>query len=88
MHDILEGVLLYCIKELLKIYIHTKRYFTLDELNRRILVFDYGYHNDSNKPAQIQAVKLASGDNSLKQHGKQALRATVSPHSAVLELLD
>ena len=33
MHDILEGSLQYEVKELLKYFIHTEKYFTLDELN-------------------------------------------------------
>ena len=70
MHDILEGVLQYCTKEALKVFIFEKKFFTLEELNKRIISFDYGYHNDTNKPAQIQRKKLLSGDNSLKQHGE------------------
>ena len=69
MHDILEGVLQYVIKELLKVFIFEKKYFRLDDLNGRIATFDFGYHNDTNKPAPIQAQKLTSNDNSLKQHG-------------------
>ena len=70
MHDILEGVLQYCVKEVLKVFINIKHFFTLGELNRRIEAFDYGYHNDTNRPAKIQPQRLASRDNSLKQHGK------------------
>lgn len=69
MHDILEGVLQYVVKELLKVYILQKKYFTLEDLNRRITDFDFGYHNDTNKPMPIQPQKLTSQDNSLKQHG-------------------
>ena len=46
MHDILEGVLQCCVKELLKVFIHEKKYFTLEEPNRRIAIFDFGHHND------------------------------------------
>lgn len=70
MHDILEGVLHYSVKETLKTLILDKNYITLDELNKRITSFDYGYHNDSNKPAEIQRSRLLSDDHSLKQHGK------------------
>jgi hypothetical protein len=69
MHDVLEGVLQYIVKELLKVYIIQKKYFRLVDLNRRIEVFDFGYHNDTNKPAPILAQRLVSQDNSLKQHG-------------------
>ena len=73
MHDILEGVLQYCVKEILKVYIMEKKFFTLQELNKRIVSFDYGYHNESNKPAKILRQKLFSDDHNLKQHGKYAL---------------
>ena len=69
MHDILEGVLQYTVKEVLKVYILEKQFFSLDALNSRIKSFDYGYHNDTNKPAPIQRQRLLSNDNSLKQHG-------------------
>lgn len=42
MHDVLEGVLQYHTKELLKFYILEQKTFTLDELNNRIAPFDYG----------------------------------------------
>ena len=58
MHDILEGVLEYFVKELLKMFIFEKKYFRLDDLNRRISAFDFGYHNDTNRPAPILAQKL------------------------------
>ena len=69
MHDILEGVLQYTTKEVLKVYILKKKFFSLECLNNRIAAFDYGYHNDKNKPAQILRKRLLSDDNSLKQHG-------------------
>lgn len=65
MHDILEGVLQYVVKELLKVYILQMKYFTLEDLNRRITTFDFGYHNGTNKPMPIQPQKLTSQDNSL-----------------------
>ncbi len=77
MHDILEGVLQYVIKELLKVYIFEKKLFRLDDLNGRIAAFDFGYHNDTNKPAPIQAQKLTTNDNSLKQHGNDSFHVLV-----------
>ena len=53
MHDILEGVLHYGVKEMLKEFIFVEKLFTLDKLNRRISTFDYGYQDDSNKPAAV-----------------------------------
>ncbi|XP_028416232.1 uncharacterized protein LOC114540154 [Dendronephthya gigantea] len=71
MHDVLEGTLQYHTKEILKYFILEKKAFSLDELNKRITSFDYGYHNDSNKPAPILRTKLTSDDNSLKQHANE-----------------
>ena len=70
MHDILEGVLQYHTKELLKLYNMEKMVLSTWILYKRILSFDYGRYNDSNKPAQILRTKLLSNDNNLRQHGK------------------
>ncbi|XP_028418114.1 uncharacterized protein LOC114543241 [Dendronephthya gigantea] len=70
MHDILEGVLQYETKEMLKHYIKVERYLTLEILNDRIAKYDFGYYNDSNRPSPITEQKLSSNDNNLKQHGK------------------
>ena len=70
MHDILEGVLHYEMKEMLKDFVKMHRLFTLEELNARIARFDLGYYNDKNKPSPITEEKLSSNDNSLKQHGE------------------
>ena len=69
MHDILEGVLQYEVKEMLKVFIKVERYFTLDNLNDRISKYDFGYYNDKNKPTLITEAKFASKDNSLRQNG-------------------
>ena len=69
MHDILEGVLQYEVKEMLKAFIKVHRYFTLEFLNNRISKYDFGYYNDKNKPSLISEAKFASTDNSLKQNG-------------------
>ena len=71
MHDVLEGVLQYEVKELLLQLIKVKRLFTLEELNRRCACFDFGYYNDTNKPSPIGKNKLNSADHSLRLHGKQ-----------------
>lgn len=77
MHDILEGVLHYIVKETSKVLIFEKNLFTVDELNQRISSYDYGYHNDSNKPAPIQRSRLCSADHSIKQHGNNNLLFTL-----------
>jgi len=69
MHDILEGVLHYSVKETLKVMIFEKQFVTIDELNKRISSFDYGYQNDSNKPTAIQLSRLLTNDHTIKQHG-------------------
>ena len=70
MHDILEGAMHYEMKEMLKDFIKTEGFLTLDELNSRISKFDYGFYNDKNKPSPKTEQKLSSNDNRLKQHGK------------------
>lgn len=68
MHDFLEGVLQYEIKELLK-YIVSKKYCTLEYINRQIDKFPYGYSDVANKPTQITAAHLSSSDHKLRQNG-------------------
>ena len=72
MHDVLEGVLHYSVKETLKALMFEKGLFSVDEINKRISSFDYGYHNDLNKPAPLQRSRLTSSDHSIKQHGTKS----------------
>ena len=65
MHDILEGVLHYSVKEMLEVMILEKQFTTIDELNKPISSFDYGYQNDSNKPAAIQQSHLLTDDHTM-----------------------
>ena len=53
MHDILEGSLQYEVKELLKHFIHTQKYFTLDTLNKSISEFPYVLSDKATRPAMI-----------------------------------
>lgn len=69
MHDVLEGVLQYNCKEMLKVFIWELKYFSLEQLNERIKNFDYGYYNDNNKPSPIPQQILKSDKNSVKQKG-------------------
>ena len=69
MHDILERVPHYTVKEVLKVFIFHKQCFSLEKMNSQIASYDYRYHNDTNKPSPIQRNRLLSNDNSLKQHG-------------------
>ena len=70
MHDVLEGLLQYEVKELLKYAKNEQQFFTLDNLNHWIQNFDYGYPDVSNKPSVISSGTLNSNTNSLKQRGK------------------
>ena len=67
MHDVLEGLLQYEVKELLKCAVNEHQFFTLDNLNCWIQNFDYGYPDVSNKPCAISSATLNSSTNSLKQ---------------------
>lgn len=53
MHILLEGLVPYETKLMLKQLIDESRCFTLKELNQRIESFDYGYMNKKNKPTAI-----------------------------------
>lgn len=54
MHDLLEGIVHDELSHLLNHCLISK-YFKLDNLNDRILSFDYGYSESSNKPAIIDS---------------------------------
>ena len=69
MHDILEGVLQYETKELLKYMVQERKFITLSFLNDRIETFSYGYCDLPNKPTLITQQSLNSQDHSLKQTG-------------------
>ena len=68
MHDILEGVLQYEVKELLK-YLIKEKCFTLDTLNTRIELFPYVQPEKNNKPIPISSETLKSSHHNLKQTG-------------------
>ena len=53
MHVLLEGLVPYETKLVLKKLIDESRCFTLKELNHRIESFDYGYMNKKNQPTLI-----------------------------------
>ena len=66
MHDMLEGVMQYEVKELLRSLV-TRGLITLDGINSRIQLFLYAPCDAVNKPSPIS---LSSGDHSLKQSGE------------------
>lgn len=65
MHDVLEGVLQYEVKLLLHHLICNEHLFTLDQLNQRIELFDYGYHMTKDEPSIISDSRLQSKDSNL-----------------------
>lgn len=69
MHDVLEGLLQYEVKEYLKYTIYEEHFLTLENLNTSIKEFDYGCPDVTNKPSLISSKTLNSGTNSLKQRG-------------------
>ena len=69
MHDLLEGVLQYECKEMLKTFINEEKFLTLDQLNERIKRIDFGYYNDKNRPSPISQKALNNANNSLKLKG-------------------
>lgn len=58
MHDQLEGNLNWCIALLLQQFIEVDRFFTLNNLNRRISLFDFGLYEHINKPQDITSDHL------------------------------
>ena len=65
MHDILEGVLQYEVKEMLRQFIG-QNFFSLSTLNTLIDKFKYHYSDARNKPAPVA---LHSKDNKVNQEG-------------------
>lgn len=67
MHDVLEGVLQYQCKELMKAIIQDEKLMSLDVLNQHLKKFDYGNYNNKNKSSHITLQTLNSENNSLGQ---------------------
>ena len=69
LHDLLEGTLQYEVKLLLQVMICTEKYFTLEELNSRIVNFELGYMESKSRPTVISSSTFHSNGNTLKQNG-------------------
>lgn len=69
MHDVLEGGLQYETKLMLKQFLFTDKYFTINDLNYRITNLGFGYTDAKNRPTPITQQTMTNGDNSLKQNG-------------------
>lgn len=67
MHDVWEGVVQYDIAKILNVFINTNKYFSLEQLNQRILAFPY--QEWGNKLVEIQKnhlkkkLKMSSAEN-------------------------
>ena len=70
MHDLLEGVVQYELKLLLS-HCCAEEYLTLEEFNRRLLRFDYGYSEIGDKPLPILSRNLQSSDKHLRLNASQ-----------------
>ena len=70
MHDLLEGLLPYEAKELIK-HLISGKVISLSELNKAIESFPYVGPDARNKPAPIATTTLSSSDHGLKQTGMQ-----------------
>ena len=67
MHDIYEGVVPYELCLILKIFMYEKKFFTLNFLNERILLFNYGKLEIKNRPGSIMMDSQKNGSLKIKQ---------------------
>ena len=67
MHDVLEGALSYEIKLMISHFLQL-HYFSLKEINRRIVTFKYG-SDARDKPSIFSAASLCSVGTHIKQSG-------------------
>ena len=70
MHDVLEGVLQYEAKLMLKQFINHDHYLTLPQLNQQIEAFELGYSEAKSRPSLISQATLQDGEYHLNQSGK------------------
>lgn len=70
MHDLLEGALQYEVKLMLKVFILTEKFFTLEDLNEKLENIELGYMECKDRPTAISDNILRSADHKLHQNGK------------------
>ena len=85
MHDQLEGVLPLEVKMLLQKYILEDKSFTLDDINERILNFDYGVVDKRNRPSPLKQQVLNTDSATISQTGK--INTNILPFSGILWLI-
>ena len=69
LHDILEGVLQYEVKLLMRVMIERENYFTLENFIVCLENLELGYMECKSRPTPISMRTLKSTGNSLKQSG-------------------
>ena len=71
MHDLLEGIVQYEVKLVLKYLIEDRNppLMSLDNLNRRVASYNYGFAESKNKPSEI---KLRTSGNAVGQKAMQS----------------
>lgn len=69
MHDVLEGVLQYEVKLMLRYMINVENYFSLDVFNSKLRNLELSSTESKNKPTSISPKTISSEGNSLKQNG-------------------
>ena len=57
MHDLLEGVIPYEMKNMLMHFVNNSHYFTLQQLNERLLNYEFGYTEIADKPSALHDIK-------------------------------
>ena len=68
MHVLLEGVIPYSFKLMLRSFVNNKKYFSLNLLNERIFCFNFSYTESRDKPAQFTESILHS-EGKVRQAG-------------------
>ena len=66
MHILLEGVIPYSLKLMLKSFVNRKKYFSLDLLNEQIFCFNFSRTEFQDKPAQFTMFYIQK-ENFVKQ---------------------
>lgn len=76
MHDVLEGVCLYTLKNILLFFIYTKKYFNLQTFNDLVKKFAFGPNESGNKPPKVTEKRLKDRDSQLSLSAAEILCLT------------
>lgn len=72
MHDLLEGVCTYVMRNIVNTFVFEKQYFTLQTLNTRMQCFNFGPVGNVNKPPIIKIKRVIDG-STLKMSASEML---------------